>query len=329
MEALGGEEGITALNEEVSDYRREISQFTKGDTELIQQLWEGNPEGLKLSTDAAIRFIASKDAAMFDDIALPLVAQRMRSACMYGAMKNLSALIVDGKGQEAYDLLQQATKWMGDAESFEKKQLEVKDRKDPEKERFNEERQKFEQEKAKHYDSQINSHLNTLCNKSLARVCEPFFREMKLPTEGRREFVNALNSRIWKAQKEDKTFRLQAQTIKKKGDPATTAEFAAHNFASKLPEQFRQLRNQLYPSYKPPRGGAPAALKVVAPTDGKPPVPGEKKITEGGFVGPRPKHNDVDWEQTDTIMWTTGTAVLKNGKRIKFDINSAPNKVTY
>src|SRR5262249_221817 len=42
IESLGGEEGITKLNEEVGDYRREIDQFAKGDPALIKQLYEAN-----------------------------------------------------------------------------------------------------------------------------------------------------------------------------------------------------------------------------------------------------------------------------------------------
>ena len=54
LESLGGEEGITQMQEEVTDYRKEIEQFSNGDRGLIEQLYKGNPESTVKMVEAAL-----------------------------------------------------------------------------------------------------------------------------------------------------------------------------------------------------------------------------------------------------------------------------------
>jgi hypothetical protein len=161
----------------------------------------------------------------------------------------------------------------------------------------------------------------------MATVVDPFFKELNMPKEGRREFVQNLQSKVWAAMKEDKAFQMQARTIQKKGDAQDTAEFISEKFAELLPGIFRTYRNSLYPNYAKLKGGKPPAGKTGtngAAAGGGTGTPA-KKVTLG--AGGRPKHTDVDWTKTSDIDWIKGKAVLVNGQKVEFDKNAPPNRL--
>jgi len=321
IESLGGQEGIQAIQTEVSDYRNEITQFAKGDAALIQNLWDANPEGVELSTAASIEMIGSKDPEMFDRVIAPAMVARLEKAGLYDALPKLAALIKDGKGQAAYDLLLDVSKFFDNAKALKTKQIELKSKENPERAKLDQERSDFEKQKTQEYEGRIASNANTLNNKAMSKVVESFFKEMKLPQEGRRDFTQSLQSRVWAAMKADKPFQMQARAIQKKGDASETAEFIAEKFQELLPGIFRTYRNSLYPNYARIKKTIPAADGAEKKVNGAPPA---KNIAVA--QGMRPKHSDVDWDKTSTIDWIQGKATLVNGKKITFDKNAPANK---
>lgn len=330
LDSLGGDEGITALQGEVESFRTEIKQMANGDPELIGQLYESDPRGLELSTGASIKFIGSKDADAFDRVVIPPMVTRLEKAGMYTSIPALLKLIQDGKGQEAYDLTLEIQKWLSDAKSMQKEQMDLAGRKDPEREAVAREREELATQKTKMFDDATGVDVNRMNNTALKRAIDPLFRELKLDADGRREFTNGLQQRIWKMMKEDSTFQMQQRAIAKKGDVQERAEFISGKFQELLPEAFRRYRNSLYPNY--------SKLKVVpkpkvaagaAPTNGKKPAAAAAPVTTGATIkiNYRPKFTDVNWSKTPDVMWLTGHAVLTSGKSVQFDRNLPANKM--
>jgi hypothetical protein len=149
IEALGGQEGIQNLQTKVSDYEREIDLFAEGSPELVENLWKADPKGVELSTTAAFELIAKNDGDMFDRVlAGPMVA-RLEKAGLYNALGKMSEYIKAGDGDNAYKLLQDMSKFFDNAKSLSQKQLELKERVDPERQKFDQERKEFEQQKTR------------------------------------------------------------------------------------------------------------------------------------------------------------------------------------
>ena len=323
LEAVGGTKGIQEMQTAVSDYDTEIAQFAKGDPELINNLWTSNPEGAELSATAMLEVIGSKDADAFDRVMIPPMVARLEKAGFFKSMNEVTEFVKEGKGQEAYDLLAKIGKFFTEAKGLQKKQLELKNRVDPEREKLNKERADFDRQKTVEYENKIAANANTLNNKEMGKLVEPFLNEMKIPKEGRRRFVQGLQNEVWAAMKADSAFQMQARTIQKKGDSGETAEFIAEKFAELLPGIFRTYRNELYPNYARLKGGkgAPAA-KNGAAANGN----GNSKVINVP-QGARPRHDQVDWTKTSDIDWIRGKAVLLNGKSMTFDKNAPPNKI--
>jgi hypothetical protein len=324
IQALGGQEGIKNLQTKVSDYDSEITQFANGDPQLVTKLWQADPKGVELSTAASIELIAKSDAEMFDRVISGPMVARLEKAGLYQSLGALAEHIKAGDGDKAYALLQNISKWFDGAKTMSEKQLELKSKADPEREALTREKQEFEQQKVKEFEKKIATNANTLQNTAMSKVVDPFFKDIKMPNEGRREFVQNLQRKVWAAMKADDAFQMQARAVQKEGDAQATAEFIAEKFEELLPGIFRTYRNSLYPNYarmgtKPANGaGAVAGGKGAAP-GAKPPI--------NVAAGARPKHTDVDWTKTSTTDWILGKATLVNGKRITFDKNAPPNKI--
>ena len=319
VEALGGEEGITNLNTEVEDYRREIDQFSQGDPALIQQLYEANPEGLATNVLNSLELLASKNIEAFDKAIIPAMVNRLENAGLYNALPKLLDFIKEGKGQEAFDAATEIKNWLDRAKGLQKKAIDAKGTVDPREKQFAERERALTENEAKQFDNAVGVDVNRMNNRSLAKVVEPFFKDIKLEVEGRREFVNGLQSRIWKQMREDKIFQLQAQTIKKSKDVTKLAEFTSAKFTELLPEAFRQYRNIMYPAYKAAPRIAPKANGVAKP--GAPASKPEIKVA----VGQRPRHGEINWNLTSDIDYANGIAILTNGKRVQFDKNAPAN----
>ena len=331
LESVGGEEGITEMQTSLQQFNTEVTQFAEGDPALIQSLWdsgENGPKGVEKSTTASLALIASKDADMFDRVLLPPMVARLEKAGMFTTVASLAALIKDGKGQEAYDLTVKLSNWLANAKTYQKNQLELREKKDPEKEKLETRARELDQRETQIYENRIGVDVNKLNNSAMSKTVEPFFKEIKLPDNGRKRFIDGLQSEIWAAMKADKVFQRQAAAIKAKGDAERTTEFVHAKFRELLPDTFRRYRNELYPNYQ-----AKPVLKKAAPANGADKTTtGDKAPVKVNHVpGTRPKFSDVSWAseggKTTDIDWIRGKAWLKNGKQVEFDPNSPPNRL--
>jgi hypothetical protein len=331
FDSLGGEEGITGLQTKVADYDREIDQFANGDPALLHELNESNPDAFITSITNGLEIIASKNPKGLDRVLFPAMVARLETAGMFKTVADLAALIKDGKGQEAYDLTAEISKWLEGSKAFAEKQKTLKLEKNPEADKLSRERADLDKAKRDHYEGQVGTDVNRQNNTATASIVEPFFKELKLKPEGRREFVNSLNSRIWAAMKKDAAFQRNAKALMDKGDVTRAARFIHSKFAELLPENFRRLRDVLYPNYKP---GPVRKVAAGAAGNGAAAGAGGARAAAGGaaagagangatLVTKMPRPEEIDWGKTTEDMYHigrgTGEAVLKNGKRIRFD----------
>jgi hypothetical protein len=326
LEGLGGEEGIQGLQSEVGDYRAEIQKFAEGDVAFLEELNESGPAAFTTAISNGLEILRGKNPEGFDKALFPSLVDRLEKSGIYRTIPALAALIKDGKGQESYDLVQEIAKWLGDAKAFADKQKVQRTERNPEKEKLDLRQKELDQRERQNYEGNVSSDVNRRNNTVTARQVEPFFKELGLKPEGRRKFVAALNSDIYEAMKQDKGFQRTANALMEKGDAGKAAQFIAAKFAELLPTHFRLLRNAMYPSYKP-KAAKIAVAKTGAGGNGA--AAGAGKGAAGGaaavagLVTVKPRPDEIDWTKTTDDMYHIGRglgeAVLKNGKRVKWD----------
>ena len=327
MESLGGTEGIGKLQEEVTDYRAEIDQFSRGDRGLIEQLYEGNPEAVVTAAQNSLDILREKNPNAFQLAMLPSFVELLDTVQLNGlsatfpqVLDRLLQDVFDGKGQEAWERLSLLKQWYSGVKGNLTKQRDTKTRIDPERQKLQEDRKKFDQETATARETQALNDINLTNNKILARTVEPLFNEMNLKIGGRKAFVKELQERVWAGMKEDKQFIAVANSIKATGDQKRYVEYVAGKFAELLPDHFEETRNDLYPNYKPRKAGEPPPKNGQQPnTNGKQtPAPAAKQGTvTWRVVHEAPKPDTVDFSRTTDPMIVKGFYILKDKSRIK------------
>lgn len=335
LESFGGETGLTEMKQEVDDWRGEGQLFAEGSPELIAKLGEAavkgdNVEAMVSNAQNILDWLKDyKKGELFDQALLPALGDRLETAnffatldAMEKALTTVDPTTKNVDGQRVYDLLQSIRTWAKDIRDKSAKFKETRAARpkvDPEREAIARDRQQLDQERTQHFEENVNSNLAQMNNRAMSKVIEPFFRDLKLEIEGRREFTNSLQSRIWNAQKNDKTFQSLAKAQRAKSSPLQFAEFIARDYAERLPREFAKLRNSLYPNWKPKGPGTGVA-------NGKPngAAPAEKGKPASAATGnvirlAQPLTGDrVDWSKTPQVAYISGGAkapvIGKDGK---------------
>lgn len=322
IDGLGGEEGINELQTEVTDYRNEIEQFSKGDPELLNQLYQSNPEGLGMAISNGLSILMQKDLATFDQAFTGSMVSRLEHAGVFRGVEELIGYIKEGQGQEAYDLATKLQAWLGNAKKVAENTRTSREQRNPEAERLEAKAKELDARERQQYEANIGSEVKRLTNSSVEKVSSQFFRDIKLGPEGRQRFTRQLIQEVRQLMEKDKTFLRQETAIRGKGDAKRSAQFIHTKFNELLPEAFRRLRNELYPNYKP--AARPVALAKPA-ASGKPAVSSGGNGASAGaqLVERKPAPPEIDYKKTSDAMLNIGgkfgEAVLLNGRRVRWD----------
>jgi hypothetical protein len=336
IDSLGGHEGIEELTTKVADYDKEIGQFANGDPALLQELIEANPESFVTMAQNGLELIAKLGQDQLDKALLPTMVARLEGAGMYASIEQLLGFIKDGKGQEAYDLTNQIRDWMGKAKNFAGKQVELKTQRDPREEELNQREQEFQRKEKEAYDKRAIGDVNKLNNGVMSKAAAQFFKEVGLKPPGQAAFNEALTKRIWAKMAADQPYLRAARAIQAKGELERHVNFVHGKFNELLPDEFRKLRNEMYPNYKPVNGAAKPAAKPAPPkAPGTPQTPAEKAKAATAapdnvgmvMIGAKPDRDDVDWAKDPSrMLWISGRAYMVKGpykgKLVKWPVHS-------
>jgi hypothetical protein len=320
LDAVGGDTGIQELQTEVGDYRKEIQQFAEGDVKFIEDLYsEEKPHVLARAGRNVLDVLRRKNGQAYADAVTPSFDTEFESNGIYKDFAQVVEFIKEGKGQEAYDLALKLGKWFGAVRDQAKKVTDTAKSapKDSESERNEARARELDQKEASIYTRDASANVDRLNNSEINKLTGPLARDLKLSADGKADFENGLRSRIWKKMAADKVYVQRAQALRNKGDMDKHVKFVHNKFAELLQDEFETYRNIRYPNMgsKPAPKAPPAA-----------PTNGQKPHVVTSLPGQRPKHQDVDWSKTPDVLYMTGSAVLKNGKTVKFDPNSPANR---
>ena len=181
LESLGGEEGITELQNEVTDYRKEIEQFWNGDRGLIESLYKGNPESTVKMVEAALDvFRDNNNVAALDQVILGPMVQRLQQVGLHSHLLKAAEFIKNGKGQEAYDTLGAIGEWLSKLTGDAEKSATNRTVKDPREEQLTQREQRLQQQEKENFDRSIASEVNELNNRALGKTIGSFFKEVNL-----------------------------------------------------------------------------------------------------------------------------------------------------
>lgn len=337
LEAVGGQEGLTTLQDTAKKYETEIDQFANGDMALLEDLHQSDPNGLALSIENGLQLLMERNGQsgdLFDKAMAVPFASRIRQAGLHTALANIDEAIKSENVDALVKTFKGIKDWLGQVDRYAEEVGKGKDpaKMDPRERALTEREQKIktqesERQKADNvaYENKVGAGVNTLANEALKPLIESAVKNLKLQGPGAKRLTDAVQSEIWAKMKADKTFQRNAQAIVKKGDADKSAQFIAAKFKALLPDTYRSVYNELYPNAGAPRPGAGAngGGKAAAPAAGGAKAAPANKVA---YKGGRPTHEQVDWRKTPDEDWLRGAAVLTDGTKITFDPNSPPNR---
>jgi hypothetical protein len=315
LEGVGGADGLTELQDEVGDYRNEIQQFSEGDPALLTQLYEANADSFGTAIRNGLDMLSEKNAKLYDQVIVGSIVSRLESGGIYGALDEVVKYVQDGEGQKAYDRLGDIKKWMNNAKSLADGQNSKRKEHDPRTDEITRRSQELDTRERQQFEGGVAEDVNRMNNRASFKLVDPLMRELKIPLGGKREFVNALNSRIYTQMKSDKAFQRAAKSLMDKGDRERASKFTHAKYAELLPNTFRTLRNEMYPSYKPrvaPRPAASNGTGKGAPAAKGASGNGAAKVVPGKVY---PK-SAVDVVATPDIYLVVGKAYLRGTQQL-------------
>jgi hypothetical protein len=327
LESIGGEPGIEEMQTEIGDWRDEAERFAAGEMSLINELGESNPEALGLAAANSLDWLAAHNGPAFDAAIVPALDARLEGAGFYSMLEALAENIQKGDGQTAWNNLQKTIEWAKTIRSNAGKQREGRQammNADPREAEFAEREERLAAHEKSLNEGSINSYLTPLNNRALVKLVDPLMRDMKVRPEGRRDFVNVLQQKIWAAMKADKVFQKRAKALIAQGNHQASAEFIHDKFNELLPSFFMRQRNYLYPSWRPRANNGKVPVSGARPA--APAAPGQKKPgapaapTSAIMIKEPLKGDDVDWKKTPQVLYIAGKAYGKNGKFYQWSV---------
>lgn len=310
LDSVGGADGIEELNTEVTDWRREADQFANAAPELVESLYNSNPEAVVANALNILELLENKNPTHFEAALLPSFVRQIDKSGLPTALVKLADLIKEGKGQESYDLVANLAAWVKNVKDNADKMGRERQKVDPREREYEERRRELDEREQKTYTSNCQSQAEKLNWRTMGEVAGGFMKDMKFDTEGKREFLNLLNSAVLKLMGQDKTYLRTVRAIRDKGDAGRTAEFINGKFGELAPEAFRQLRNRLYPNAAPFR--KPAAGQKPNGAGKKPDGTPQPKAVPGKVY----EKSQVDIQNTPDLYLVTGKAYLKGTKTL-------------
>lgn len=305
-DAIGGQEGVQKLHDDLGIFQKADEQYASGDMEFTENLNDLNPEALDMNLSNGLQVI-SKDAKRFDQVIMPHFVSKLEAAGMPQVVENLKKLVENGDGEQAYELLNKMDTWLKNLQSQSAKISEGRAKpKDPREEKIAARERALDERDKNTARQQATSEVNKLNYVVNSRITKNLFKDLKLSPEAQRRVLGLLDSDIWDTMAKDKTYLATAKALFG-SDKTKYVQFVHDKYASLVPDKFRKLRNEFYPNYKP------APTVAVKPTaNGK----------TNGAPAPKPVANktytraEVDIENTPHINLIAGKAFLKGTKTL-------------
>lgn len=330
LDSVGGMEGIEKVQKEASDYAAEIADFANGKRELIEQLHSSNPHATMVAGRNVLELLAEKSPELHEQAILPSFHKKLVQAELPGYLAKAAQFCVDGKGQDAYNTIQQIAAWVDKVKKSVddlNTERETTSKHDPRLREIEERENAVTQKEKRDYDRSVSNGVTSRNNTAIAKATAQLFKDLKLDGEGKREFSQGLMNRVWKAMKADKPWQKLANAMVDKGDAERAAEFIAEKFQELLPDHFIKYRNAMYPNYAKAKPGAAGAAKKDANANAN---KNNNGAGGGGGGNPaasvvtkKPAPHEIDWTKTTEAMYHVGRgwgeAILTNGKRVRWE----------
>lgn len=322
IQAAGGPQAITELQQRVADYDQTDALLAAGDPKVLDTLGENFNEGLAKLTPALIDRLAQSNPQAYASALLPhLVNSLMQS----DLVKHLDAAIGDLENS-GYDeqtklnrtkqALAAVSKWFQDIQG-KAGEMKKAPAANPEMEKFQQEKTAFEQQRQKAFwDNEVTPDIVKYENTEIEKYLAPYQNRLKLDPASKAKLVSDIKQALSAAAKKDTNYTKQMQLYQssKKPDAAAIKNFVQNGINRYVKGAVDTEVNARYGMFLKGRAATPQQ------NGAKPPASGNGR-TVPIVVSAKPNHGsspeDINMAATkrDGDMYKFHY-VLNNGKHV-------------
>jgi hypothetical protein len=330
LDAVGGDEGLTALQERTKSFAATDQKLYAGDPSVLDDILEDmKSEGKidafgKLASPFLEKLRATDEKAYFAAMK-PHFFQGLRDVgfqnVLQGIIENLSGETPNVNNAKA--IASQMANWYEDlkasVDSASKQNL------DPERQAFEQERTKFQTERQKEFQTSVANECDSHNNKALGSALKsylsmPFFKGWS--RESLVDLGAGLKQQLFSELGSDKTYQAQMDAFfsQKSPDKGKITAYHTAKVDTMAKRIVKDLLNRRYPGFaKAQRTVGKAPAKPVAASQGA------QRGADGKFqfqyVTSKPEWNDIDFEEPGAHnAYVTGRAKLKTGRYVSWNL---------
>ena len=310
--SLGGENGIRQIEGELSDYRTTDEMFLKGDPQLVERLFEINPESAANLVASALPAFAKANPEQYNHILGRVIFNTLRQAdAIHAAYTVLSQLPDNAAGKEAAQAL--AEWYNGFKELAEKVPEKKTDQRQAEFDRKARELETREQnQRIETINSQARPQLVVSMENALAKELKASGANLqKLKADNPKAFqrlIANITQEVRARVASDQTFVRNYGAALAEGNTAKCLQMVNAKHAKVVPDAAAAIWREFAGLY-----GVKAKLKAAASSPGQ--QSGAQTANGASQVAAKPSRFEINWEHPKTDVYNR-IAMLKTGKLV-------------
>lgn len=302
IESLGGSEGIGTLQKEVQDYAGELTRFSEGNPQAIEDFARDYPQGLAKLTPLAVDKMRQIDGPGYERMASGIIAQTLRDKGVAGSINRVIELIGDGKQKDAHELASKIAQWIDGVDQFAR--TKPQNEESPEAKALKEERANLNREKQQTFTTRVGTSVMSEINKAIDAGLTPYLKTVKLTPEQRKSLQNGVRTQLTRGFETNSAYQQRMKALIAQGDENAILRYVRGQLASD-----RVLKS----------------IKAEWSTRGFSTSKARTATANSGTmqVAQKPSADQIDWAKDRSRQrFMRGEATLKNGKTVRWDINA-------
>lgn len=299
MDALGGSEGLSSLQENAA-YVEEFNRMAEeGDPSLIQAWVSESPEGFKKIVPTVLSEYARLDPAGYNAALRGPLVSALEGSNLRQTVARAIDMMQMGQTDLAGRELTEIANWLTGLSQEQAKAVQPQFAPPPE---FTAREQALAQHEEQMYQDNVVGNVGGWLEEKINTALKPLSKQ-PLSTDARKDLVQSIITDIDNALGQDKGYQTQINMLSRAKDVSRTADYIKANVSRLVQRSTNAVYSRRYGNVPAVKTAAPATKTATATS-------GVHQMTV------RPRAEDIDTDRTDTGMLMRHQAILRNGTKV-------------
>jgi hypothetical protein len=306
IDDIGGVSGYAKIQEELGAYATELTRFSDGDPQAVDDFARDYPKGLAKLTPLAVAKMKSIDPPGFERMLSRETAGMMFEKGFTHSVDRVIELIQDGKQEQAFKLAKEMRDWISNVEKFGKSAPAAAG--EGELTEVQKREQSVAQREADIRQREINNSVTTSMDRIIQRSLNPLLKGRNLTLAQKQDLAKGIYTHISETLMDNDEYQDKLKSLLREGDVRKIDRFVASRVARIAGKSTKAVwANRGFAK----GGGTRPAGRAAASGDG---------VTRPMVLAKKPTADQIDWSKDRSKMrFISGEATLKNGKIVRWD----------